>query len=468
MASPKKAHSTSDATDVILTDSSDTPASTTNTCSPAHSSTPKSTHDPQWPCSKCGKKFIYSKDKNRHQVRCNARHPRTVTTRNDQQERDSETNAILIKDAFEKRLMVFFIENFHHAEEIDSFFTLAFDTIIKLIRRYLLMWGSVMINFSLDTCYNIPQKDEDPVERSFKTTSNPIFHETDIEDVIHDGIMKIEREMQEYEGKGSGFSLFAIEGILLNISKYNPLRAGCYLPLPKWVQMTRSVDHSLHDKSSQDCFRLAILAGDNKKQYNFHRVTFPTPLKDIGYFERDNPRVAINIFSLNEEEEQGTIFPLRTSQVNDPAEHFDLLLLSNDSGTNHFVRIFDFEKLVRSQLTKRTHAIAVCRRCFSHFDDRGEYTREERLTRHQEHGCMETPAIAEVPKEGQNVLSFTNHKNKIRLPFVIYADVESLLIPISTCSPSGSFIKKYQEHKMMAYSIFVKCDVETIGCRTPI
>jgi len=423
------------------------------------SQAPRTVTHKAYPCGKCGKNFKQSYNMLRHQIRCGfnrQRSQRTKTARKNHS-RDPATNAIIIESAFNRHLITYFIENTYDAEEIDTFFTMAFQTIIDLIKRHLDDWNSVVVNFSLETFHVIPEKKEDPVERNFKTKSFQILQETDIEEAIVDGIQKISTEMEEYEGKGSGYTLCSIEGVLLNISKYNPLKAGCYQPLPEWIRKTQAVDNSLHDPKANKCFMLAILAGGNKEQqYDFSRITYPTPLKDIGKFEEDNDGVAINIFALDE---KNKIYPLRVSQVGNVRENLDLLLLKNNSDDNHFVRIINFEKLIRAQLTKHTDSIVICRRCFTHYD--GRYgSKEDRLRQHMKYGCMDTPAIAKVPSNDRNILSFNHHRYKLRLPFVIYADIECILTPIDTCLPNGSFINKYQKHEAMACSIFVKADVE--------
>lgn len=411
-------------------------------------------------CGKCGKCFSRLDIMVRHQVRCgvDARSQRTKAARKDHP-RDLETNAIVIKSAFNRNLITYFIENEYDAEELDVFFTIAFENIIKIVKRHLTKWKGVKIYIGLDTQYNIPNKEENGVARNFKSKSLLILPETDIGEIINQAIDKIEREMSEYEGKSSGFSLYAIDGVLVNISKYNPLLAACYKPLPPWILKTRAVDTTIYDPSTKDCFRKSIQACDSTKDYDFTRVSFPTSLKDIGRFEEDNPGVTVNVYGIDEEDK---VYPLRVSnQVNSPQyKHFDILLIAHPSGQYHFVGILNFERLISSQVTKHHGRIVVCRRCFRHYDDQLR-PKEEKLRDHQSYGCMNSPARALLPEEGSHILSFNHHRYKLRLPFVAYADIESLLIPISTCNPSGSFINRYQEHQMMSYSIYVQCDVDT-------
>lgn len=163
--------------------------------------------------------------------------------------------------------------------------------------------------------------DDKPVDCNFKTRSAPIYTASDIESVVHDGIDKIAREMSEYEGKGSGYSLSAIEGVVLNIHKHNPLRASCYMPLPRWILLTDSCDHTIHPHDVKDCFRQAILARDDgTANYDFDQISFPTSIRDIDLFERRNRNVSVNVFALDE---NNKVYPWRVSKGDSSNVHFD-------------------------------------------------------------------------------------------------------------------------------------------------
>ncbi|XP_054260663.1 uncharacterized protein LOC128985297 [Macrosteles quadrilineatus] len=54
---------------------------------------------------------------------------------------------------------------------------------------------------------------------------------------------------------------------------------------------------------------------------------------------------------------------------------------------------------------------------------------------------------------------FRNHYKKMRVPFVCYADFESILAPIASCDPElsddKSYTKKYQSHEAISFSLYV-------------
>ena len=67
-----------------------------------------------------------------------------------------------------------------------------------------------------------------------------------------------------------------------------------------------------------------------------------------------------------------------------------------------------------------------------------------------------------MPEEGRNNLSFKNHKRKMKIPFVVYADFEAVLKKIiqSEIEKEGSYTQQYQEHIPYGFSYKIVFDEE--------
>ena len=48
-------------------------------------------------------------------------------------------------------------------------------------------------------------------------------------------------------------------------------------------------------------------------------------------------------------------------------------------------------------------------------------------------GLLKSPTRTEMPKAGENKMSFTNFYKQMKAPFVVYADFECVLRKISSC-----------------------------------
>ena len=93
------------------------------------------------------------------------------------------------------------------------------------------------------------------------------------------------------------------------------------------------------------------------------------------------------------------------------------------------------------QTSKDGHVRHVCFRCLNTF-----YSKES-LASHYEY-CKSYEAIKiELPEEGSKIY-FNNHNKSTRVPFMVYADLESFTPQLSTCQPNleKSYTNQYQKH----------------------
>ena len=58
----------------------------------------------------------------------------------------------------------------------------------------------------------------------------------------------------------------------------------------------------------------------------------------------------------------------------------------------------------------------------------------------------------------------------MRVPFIVYADFESLIKPLNTCEPNpeNSYTKKYQEHKPSSFCYYIKCFDDEVYSQKPV
>ena len=87
--------------------------------------------------------------------------------------------------------------------------------------------------------------------------------------------------------------------------------------------------------------------------------------------------------------------------------------------TSHYVLITNLSKLLTSQ-NKLHRKVSYWRRCLQHF-----YT-IEKLNNHIIYCKNIDPQKTIFPNKANKFIQFKNFKNKIPVPFVVYADFESL------------------------------------------
>ena len=64
-----------------------------------------------------------------------------------------------------------------------------------------------------------------------------------------------------------------------------------------------------------------------------------------------------------------------------------------------------------------------------------------------------------MPNEGNKTLKYNHREKSLKVPFLIYANLESFLKKIQSCqnSPENSYTKKKAKHTPSGYSLFTNC-----------
>ena len=85
--------------------------------------------------------------------------------------------------------------------------------------------------------------------------------------------------------------------------------------------------------------------------------------------------------------------------------------------------------MVSSQVSKHKEKSFLCDNCLNPFPN------EKSLNKHKEYCSTNECIKVDMPKKG-SILEFKNYCNSEKVPFIIYADMESLLNPIQSCEPN--------------------------------
>ena len=67
-----------------------------------------------------------------------------------------------------------------------------------------------------------------------------------------------------------------------------------------------------------------------------------------------------------------------------------------------------------------------------------------------------------MPKEYNKILKYNEGEKSMRVPFIIYADLECLLEKMNTChnNPEKSSTTKINKHTPSGYSLFTHCSFD--------
>nr|CAH7760359.1 unnamed protein product [Callosobruchus chinensis] len=124
--------------------------------------------------------------------------------------------------------------------------------------------------------------------------------------------------------------------------------------------------------------------------------------------------------------------------------------IQNFKAFYHFALIKDLSRLLRRQTTDLNHKRFYCDRCLNHF-----YSQES-LNKHI-FTCRKMNKTKITPPSGdEKYISFSDFKNKQKVPFVIYADLETILEDYKDSNNTGT-IKKYQKHIPCSIAYYLLC-----------
>ncbi|XP_072931917.1 uncharacterized protein [Epargyreus clarus] len=395
----------------------------------------------------------------------------------------TQANVSVIESAFGQRIISYRIKSKLN-ESVDTlktpelFFNSIKDNICSLIEESIKMHILFKINFILHA--NFTQQTKDLTNTfDFQTCNYTVSQGDDLNIFFSSLIETLSNKISSFEKKDSGWSLTQIKHLEMNINKFNPLRGTSYIDLPHDIKVRKAVINV--QNADNMCFKWALLSAlypttsksnrvssysMHSNKLNFNGISFPVKLSDVPKIEKLN-NISINIFGLEYNREKkihDVIGPLIMTKFR-KSVHINLLYLKK--GLNaHFCYIKNMSRLVSKQISNQEHAIFLCDGCLLHFPT------QQRLDDHQENDCAHIktniPDGTKTLKDwfgkpaANNKIKFENFNNKLKLPFVIYADFEAFLKPINVCSndPSRSYTENIQKHDVYSFGYYIKCSYD--------
>jgi len=295
----------------------------------------------------------------------------------------------------------------------------------------------------------------------FRSKAMSILNQGDIAQNLIEAKAEVLGRLEKFLKEGSGWRLKRCETLDLGIVQYQPFCGRSYIKTPAYIPPRTIINVKNNDNR---CFEWAILSAlypvgskDNANrptkyqahlgELNFTGISFPVKATDITKFERLNPNLSVNVFGW-----KAGLYPLHVSKQE--GHVIDLLLITDkeDPEKTHYVWIKDLARMLyqNSSCKRRKHP---CRRCLHVFSS------EALLESHRNdcQGIGEKPQRTIMPEEGKNILKFTNHHKQMRMPFIIYADFESLNIPVEGCAdnPQKSYTHQIAKQVPCSYCYIV-------------
>ena len=305
------------------------------------------------------------------------------------------------------------------------------------------------------------------------STPHVIMRGTDLEEVIEDMYQKIlgDYETLSQTCESSNYVFVRIVEMTYHCHKVDMNRGSSYVDLPDWIY-NKNCCINPKNEDDDECFKWAVTValhhndiGKNcqriskiksyTEKYNWSGIKFPTPSNQWKKFESQNPDVALNVLSA----EGFKIRQAYISKRNSSRKCVDLLIVKSGD-KEHYVAIKSLSRLLRG-VTSTNNGDFYCRNCLGSF--RTKNACEDHFEACKDHDFC----YVKMPEEG-SILKYQEGSKSIRVPFVIYADTESILRPIQgadsrcTCNDPecveehGAFTRDVNEHVGCGVAMLIK------------
>ena len=212
-------------------------------------------------------------------------------------------------------------------------------------------------------------------------------------------------------------------------------RGSSYIELPEWIKNKKAV---INPKNSDEkCFKWGVIAalhhGEIGKdpqrvsklqpffdRYNWKGLEFPVSINKIDKFEKKNPDIAVNVLFTGKK----SIYTARRSDFNDKRSKQVNLLMVVDGENRHYTTIKNLSRLLSSLNSKHQKAQHFCLNCLNGFHN------QQARDKHFDYCKGNDVVKVKMPAKKDKWLQYHYGQYQFKLPFMLYADFESILKPV--------------------------------------
>ena len=277
---------------------------------------------------------------------------------------------------------------------------------------------------------------------------------------------EIKKNLQE-KMRGSDFVFDGVNFLYYDFNKISISRGGSYIDSPKWLKNKKS---TINPKNNDyKCFQYAVTLALNLdkinknsqriskikpfiEEYNWKDIDFPSTSKDWKKFELNNEVVLNILYVLHNTKKIEIAYK---SKYNLTREKQVILLMISNGENWHYVVVKSFSGLLTGTTSNHKEDF-YCLNCFHANRTKNKLEEHKKICENRDY-CR-----VEMPTNDNNKIKYNQGEKSVKLPFIVYADLECLLEKMSTCynNPEESSTTKINKHTPSGYSIFTHCSFD--------
>ena len=308
------------------------------------------------------------------------------------------------------------------------------NTFLNRIRRFLIdvlkkesRTGAVR---SQTTTWIRFRTDRELVELAFNSRMTNVYNLSDLDEIVNEMIAHMKGQIENPALLNSRSVFDEVLFTNVNFHQFNLTRGSSYLPLPNWLARKKAIINPKNE--DQECFKWAVIAASRwgkinnnperisklkrfEKDFDWSGIGFSISIKDIKKFEFRN-QISTNVLAI----EGKQIYICRKGGNYERRKN---LMLITENKRKHYVVIKSFSMLLSSQNTKHKGKEYFCMNCLQGFNE--ESSRDKHLDY-----CINNKSVkVEMPYRNL-IVQYSDGPFQFKVPFIMYADFESILEPI--------------------------------------
>ena len=359
--------------------------------------------------------------------------------------------------------------------DVDTFFSRIRKELIELIEREPKTRASARIQTTgwIKFVRNGPprglgeahdEEGQERIELAFNSLMTSVYIGSETDQIVSGMIANMKFQIENPALLNSRFVFDEFLYLDVNFHQLHLTRGSSYLPLPDWLARKKATVNPHND--DEECFKWSVIAAERvgmkdpqrvsnlskfMDNYDWSGLEFTVSIKDIGKLETRN-NISANILAV----EGRDVYIHRKGQR--VGREINLLMVSED-GIQHYTAIKSLSRLLSSKNSNTKRKQHFCMNCLQGF------MQESSRDQHQVY-CEDNESVrVEMPKQGSTV-EFKDGQNQFRVPFIMYADFQSILEPMdaveleSLSQPYTNEVNQHTPSGWCVYSKFAYGDVD--------
>ena len=277
------------------------------------------------------------------------------------------------------------------------------------------------------------------------------------------------QENLQNKKRRSDFEFDGVNLLYYDFNKISLNRGGSYIEPTKWIKHKKLVIN--HKNNDHKCFQYAmtLALNHNKIDRNPQRISKIRPFIDRYNWKDIDFLLLVKIGKNLTKIMNGLLlifctcliilekYILHTNRDNLTREKQVILVMITDGEKWHCFVVKNLSGLLRG-VTSNHHGDFYCLNYFHSSSTKNKLEAHKKICENHDY-CH-----VEMPTKDNNTIKYNQGEKSIKLPFVIYTDLECLLEKMSTCinNSNESSTTEINKHTPSGYSIFTHCSFDKL------